>query len=173
MCDYLYSHHWFWIFRKVLEAARDLLKQCQEGALTSLYFYDLSERLERLLFEVQTILLTCLHCSGAADCAGYIHKLFLSLSSYMYDTGTLCLWQAHQKTDQDVSPVKKLVRKMLMIMSRPARLLECLVSSLHFVIMYWENKGCLRQNHGQRLSSMPTILISEWHSGWPTYITDQ
>ena len=137
-----------WIFRKVLEAARDLLKQCQEGALTSLYFYDLSEKLERLLFEVKTILLTCLHCSGAADCAGYIHKLLLSLSSY--DTGTLCLWQAHQKTDQDVSPVKKFVRKMLMIMSRPARLLECLVSSLHFVIIYWENKGCLCQNDGQK-----------------------
>lgn len=137
-----------WIFRKVLEAARDLLKQCQEGALTSLYFYDLSERLERLLFEVKTMLLTCLHCSGDADCASYIHKLFSSLSSY--DTGTLCLWQAHQKTDQDVSPVKKLVRKMLMIMSRPARLLECLVSSLHFVIIYWENKGYLSQNDGQK-----------------------
>ena len=38
----------------MLEAARDLLKQSQEAALTSLYFYDLSERLERLLFEVNT-----------------------------------------------------------------------------------------------------------------------
>ena len=37
---------------QILEAARDLLKQSQEGALTSLYFYDLSDRLERLLFEV-------------------------------------------------------------------------------------------------------------------------
>jgi len=43
------------IVHKVVEAARDLLKQSQEGALTSLYFYDLSERLERLLFEVRTL----------------------------------------------------------------------------------------------------------------------
>lgn len=36
--------------------------------------------------------------------------------------------QAHQKTNLDISPVKRLVRKLLMIMSRPARLLECLVN---------------------------------------------
>ena len=37
---------------QVLEAARDLLKQSQDSALTSLYFYDLSDKLERLLIEV-------------------------------------------------------------------------------------------------------------------------
>ncbi|KAL9951872.1 hypothetical protein ACROYT_G044611 [Oculina patagonica] len=79
-CDGVLNFVW----NQVLEAARDLLKQSQEASLTSLYFYDLSERLERLLFE------------------------------------------AHQKTDLDAAPVKKLVRKLLMIMSRPARLLECL-----------------------------------------------
>lgn len=40
------------VFLQILEAGRDLLKQSQEGALTSLYFYDMSTRLERLLFEV-------------------------------------------------------------------------------------------------------------------------
>ncbi|KAJ7351671.1 Microtubule-associated serine/threonine-protein kinase 4 [Desmophyllum pertusum] len=79
-CDGVLNFVW----NQVLEAGRDLLKQSQESALTSLYFYDLSERLERLLFE------------------------------------------AHQKTDLDIAPVKKFVRKLLMIMSRPARLLECL-----------------------------------------------
>ncbi|CAH3170099.1 unnamed protein product [Porites evermanni] len=79
-CDGVLNFVW----NQILEAGRDLLKQSQEGALTSLYFYDMSTRLERLLFE------------------------------------------AYQKTDLDISPVKKLVRKLLMIMSRPARLLECL-----------------------------------------------
>lgn len=79
-CDGVLNFVW----NQIVEAARDLLKQSQDGALTSLYFYDLSEKLDRLLFE------------------------------------------AHQKTDLDISPVKKLVRKLLMTMSRPARLLECL-----------------------------------------------
>ena len=51
-----------------------------------------------------------------------------------------CFSQAHQKTDQDASPVKKLVRKMLMIMSRPARLLECLVSSYISLLLIREIK---------------------------------
>lgn len=79
-CDGVLNFVW----NQIVEAARELLKQSQDGALTSLYFYDLSEKLERLLFE------------------------------------------AHQKTDLGISPVKKLLRKLLMIMSRPARLLECL-----------------------------------------------
>ena len=48
--------------------------------------------------------------------------------------------QAHQKTDLDASPVKKFVRKMLMIMSRPARLLECLVSSYISLLLTREIK---------------------------------
>lgn len=79
-CDAILNFVW----NQVLEAARDSLKQSKDSALTSLYFYDLSDKLERLLIE------------------------------------------AHQKTNLDISPVKRLVRKLLMIMSRPARLLECL-----------------------------------------------
>ena len=63
------------------------------------------------------------HRTGADGFVDYIHVILFPFS--IFDT---CVSQAHQKTDQDASPVKKLVRNMLMIMSRPARLLECLVS---------------------------------------------
>ena len=43
----------YFMLVQIVEAACDLLKQSQEGSLTSLYFYNLSEMLDRLLFEVK------------------------------------------------------------------------------------------------------------------------
>ena len=55
MDDHKLVNPGLWTLLQVLEAARDLLKQSQESALTSLYFYDLSDRLERLLYEVKLL----------------------------------------------------------------------------------------------------------------------
>ncbi len=42
----------FLLFLQVVEAARDCLSKSKDGLLTSGYFMDLSENLERLLYEV-------------------------------------------------------------------------------------------------------------------------
>ncbi|XP_032239899.2 microtubule-associated serine/threonine-protein kinase 3 isoform X2 [Nematostella vectensis] len=79
-CDGVLNFVW----HQVIESARDVLLQSQESSLTSRHFYELSEKMERLLYE------------------------------------------AKQKTEVDMTPVRRLMRKLLVIVSRPARLLECL-----------------------------------------------
>ncbi|EDV23341.1 uncharacterized protein TRIADDRAFT_57859 [Trichoplax adhaerens] len=50
------------------------------------------------------------------------HDYFLELSEKL----AKLLEEAHSKTDRDVTPVTDMIRKLLVIVSRPARLLECL-----------------------------------------------
>ncbi|XP_050313246.1 microtubule-associated serine/threonine-protein kinase 3 [Anthonomus grandis grandis] len=81
-CDYLpivrFVHH------QVLEMARDCLHKSQHKLITSRYFYEMSENLERLLTETK------------------------------------------EKSDDAASMVTGFIKKLLLIISRPARLLECL-----------------------------------------------
>lgn len=69
---------------QVIELARDCLQKSEQGLITSRYFYDMSDNLERLLTE------------------------------------------AKDKAVDAVPHLSRLVRKLLLIISRPARLLECL-----------------------------------------------
>ncbi|XP_043190178.1 microtubule-associated serine/threonine-protein kinase 3-like isoform X3 [Amphibalanus amphitrite] len=69
---------------QVMEMVRDCLSKSQERCITSRYFYDLSENLEKLLNETR------------------------------------------EKSAEAARRVSSLVRRLLLIISRPARLLECL-----------------------------------------------
>lgn len=81
-CDYLpivrFVHH------QVLEIARDCLHKSQSKLITSRYFYEMSENLERLLTE------------------------------------------SKEKSEEAANLVTGFIKKLLLIISRPARLLECL-----------------------------------------------
>lgn len=81
-CDYLpivrFVHH------QVLEIARDCLHKSQSKLITSRYFYEMSENLERLLMETK------------------------------------------EKSEEAANLVTGFIKKLLLIISRPARLLECL-----------------------------------------------
>ncbi|KAH1029690.1 hypothetical protein HUJ05_002876 [Dendroctonus ponderosae] len=81
-CDYLpivrFVHH------QVLEMARDCLHKSQNKLITSRYFYEMSENLERLLTETK------------------------------------------EKSEEAAAMVTGFIKKLLLIISRPARLLECL-----------------------------------------------
>ncbi|XP_061775787.1 microtubule-associated serine/threonine-protein kinase 3 isoform X2 [Nerophis ophidion] len=73
------------IQHQLLELARDCLDKSQEGLVTSRYFVELQEKLEKLLHE------------------------------------------AYERSEsEEVTIITKLVKKILIIISRPARLLECL-----------------------------------------------
>ncbi|CAH1122068.1 unnamed protein product [Ceutorhynchus assimilis] len=81
-CDYLpivrFVHH------QVLEMSRDCLHKSQNKLITSRYFYEMSENLERLLIETK------------------------------------------EKSEDAAAMITGFIKKLLLIISRPARLLECL-----------------------------------------------
>ncbi|XP_039175671.1 microtubule-associated serine/threonine-protein kinase 2 isoform X4 [Crotalus tigris] len=73
------------IHHQIIELARDCLDKSREGLITSRYFYELQENLEKLLQD------------------------------------------AHERSESsDVAFVTQLVKKLMIIIARPARLLECL-----------------------------------------------
>ena len=69
---------------QVVELARDCLQKSHQQLVTSRYFYEMSDNLERLVSE------------------------------------------AKDKSPDAVVPLGRMVRKLLLVISRPARLLECL-----------------------------------------------
>ncbi|KAL7826625.1 hypothetical protein AOLI_G00318340 [Acnodon oligacanthus] len=73
------------IHHQIIELSRDCLTKSQEGLITTVYFYELQENLEKLLND------------------------------------------AHERSESsELTFVIELVKKLLIIISRPARLLECL-----------------------------------------------
>ncbi|KAL4657994.1 microtubule-associated serine/threonine-protein kinase 1 [Arapaima gigas] len=73
------------IHHQIVELSRDCLTKAREGLITSVYFFELQESLEKLLHD------------------------------------------AHERSEStEVAFVTELVKKLLIIISRPARLLECL-----------------------------------------------
>ncbi|XP_051967147.1 microtubule-associated serine/threonine-protein kinase 3-like isoform X5 [Xyrauchen texanus] len=73
------------IQHQLMELARDCLDKSQNGLITSLYFIELQDKLEKLLYEA-----------------------------------------LERSESEEVSVITQLVKKILIIISRPARLLECL-----------------------------------------------
>ncbi|CAB1324550.1 unnamed protein product [Coregonus sp. 'balchen'] len=80
------------IQHQLVELVRDCLDKSHTGVVTSRYFVELQEKLEKLL-----------------------HEMFVLIAS-AYD----------RSESEEVSVITQLVKKILIIISRPARLLECL-----------------------------------------------
>ena len=47
------------VLHQIVEHARDCLTKSEEKALTSRYFYEMSENLEKLLLQVRTFMIKC------------------------------------------------------------------------------------------------------------------
>lgn len=101
------------IHHQIIELARDCLAKSQGALITSRYFMELQEKLEKMLRDVSTrqFPARCHHLRPPVD------TWFLSP-----------LQQAQERSEsEEVKFIDQLVRKLLIIISRPARLLECLV----------------------------------------------
>lgn len=128
------------IHHQIVELARDCLAKSGEALVTSRYFLEMQDKLERLLQDVR----------GAGPDKWIYPKGWGVLGDTPFGVGSAEPWlfpirvwagplqaglvrctclQAHERSDSaEVGFIVQLVRKLLIIISRPARLLECLVS---------------------------------------------
>lgn len=116
-CDFLpivrFVHH------QVLEVARDCLLKSQSKLITSRYFYEMSENLERLLTETK------------------------------------------EKSEEAASQVCGMIKKLLLIISRPARLLECLqFDPEEFYLFLEAAEGQIRGVQGIK-TDLPQYIIQK------------
>jgi len=102
------------VHHQVIEMARDCLQKSEERLITSRYFYEMSENLEKLLSEVQvkTFLVIIIYFSK-----------FALADSFLF---AICVFQTREKSPAAVAVLTGLIKKLLLVVSRPARLLECL-----------------------------------------------
>ena len=96
------------VHHQIIEMARDCLQKSQDKLITSRYFYEMSENLEKLLAEVST---------SSTHHHFYVEKV----SSHVWYE-----FQTRDKSPDATSHLTALIKKLLLIVSRPARLLECL-----------------------------------------------
>nr|XP_045004559.1 microtubule-associated serine/threonine-protein kinase 3 isoform X3 [Jaculus jaculus] len=108
------------IHHQIVELARDCLAKSGEALVTSRYFLEMQEKLERLLQD------------------------------------------AHLRSDsQEVGFIVQLVRKLLVIISRPARLLECLeFDPEEFYHVLEAAEGQAREGHGIK-TDLPRYIIGQ------------
>uniref|UniRef100_A0A8C5GLK3 non-specific serine/threonine protein kinase n=1 Tax=Gouania willdenowi TaxID=441366 RepID=A0A8C5GLK3_GOUWI len=108
------------IQHQLLELARDCLDKSQNGLVTSRYFVELQEKLEKLLHE------------------------------------------AYERSEsEEVTIITKLVKKILIIISRPARLLECLeFDPEEFYQRLEVAEGQAKVGHGIK-TDIPRYIISQ------------
>ncbi|KAM5237981.1 microtubule-associated serine/threonine-protein kinase 3 [Ctenodactylus gundi] len=108
------------IHHQIVELARDCLAKSAEALVTSRYFLEMQEKLERLLLD------------------------------------------AHERSDsEEVSFIVQLVRKLLIIISRPARLLECLeFDPEEFYHLLEAAEGQAREGHGIK-ADLPRYIIGQ------------
>lgn len=116
-CDFLpivrFVHH------QVLEVARDCLAKSQSKLITSRYFYEMSENLERLLTETK------------------------------------------EKSEEAATQVCGMIKKLLLIISRPARLLECLqFDPEEFYLFLEAAEGQIRGVQGIK-TDLPQYIIQK------------
>lgn len=138
------------IHHQIVELARDCLAKSGEALVTSRYFLEMQEKLERLLQDVRGGGVGRGPRPWGGVCLGNMPfgrgfqnpRSSLSGCGYgpAHSWAGLPLWawphqaylgtlQAHERSDSaEVGFIVQLVRKLLIIISRPARLLECLVS---------------------------------------------
>ena len=91
------------VHHQLIEMARDCLAKSQDRLITSRYFYEMSENLEKLLLQVNKYFWAS-------------NKYFLSLKYF----------QTRDKSAEAAAYLTCLIKALLLTVSRPARLLECL-----------------------------------------------
>uniref|UniRef100_A0A8C4YMD2 non-specific serine/threonine protein kinase n=1 Tax=Gopherus evgoodei TaxID=1825980 RepID=A0A8C4YMD2_9SAUR len=108
------------IHHQVIELARDCLAKAREGLITSIYFYELQENMEKLLQD------------------------------------------AYERSESlEVAFVTQLVKKLLIIISRPARLLECLeFNPEEFYHLLEEAEDHAKEGHLMK-TDIPRYIISQ------------
>ncbi|XP_069498396.1 microtubule-associated serine/threonine-protein kinase 2-like isoform X3 [Ambystoma mexicanum] len=108
------------IHHQVIELARDCLDKSRDGLITSRYFYELQENLEKLLQD------------------------------------------AHERSESsEVAFVTELVKKLMIIIARPARLLECLeFDPEEFYHLLEAAEGHAKEGEGIK-SDIPRYIISQ------------
>uniref|UniRef100_A0A6Q2X1V4 non-specific serine/threonine protein kinase n=1 Tax=Esox lucius TaxID=8010 RepID=A0A6Q2X1V4_ESOLU len=108
------------IHHQVIELSRDCLDKSRDGCITSRYFYELQENLEKLLQD------------------------------------------AHERSESvEVTFVTQLVRKLMIIIARPARLLECLeFDPEEFYHLLEAAEGHAKEGQGIK-SDIPRYIISQ------------
>ncbi|XP_069591966.1 microtubule-associated serine/threonine-protein kinase 2 isoform X2 [Ranitomeya imitator] len=108
------------IHHQVIELARDCLGKSRDGLITSRYFYELQENLEKLL------------------------------------------QNAHERSESlEVAFVTQLVKKLMIVIARPARLLECLeFDPEEFYHMLEAAEGHAKEGEGIK-SDIPRYIISQ------------
>uniref|UniRef100_UPI00398EDB96 microtubule-associated serine/threonine-protein kinase 4 isoform X4 n=1 Tax=Pristiophorus japonicus TaxID=55135 RepID=UPI00398EDB96 len=109
-----FAHH------QIIELARDCLDKSRQGHITSRYFFELQEKLEKLLQE------------------------------------------AHKRSESnELAVIDQLVRKLLIIIARPARLLECLeFDPEEFYHLLEAAEGHAKEGQGIK-SDIPRYIISQ------------
>ncbi|ODM91547.1 Microtubule-associated serine/threonine-protein kinase 2 [Orchesella cincta] len=107
------------VHHQVIEMARDCLMKSQEKLISSRYFYEMSENLERLLLETR------------------------------------------EKSPEAASYLAGLVKKLLLMVSRPARLLECLeFDPEEFYHLLEQAEGQAKVTQGVK-TDIPQYIISK------------
>ncbi|XP_020013239.1 microtubule-associated serine/threonine-protein kinase 2 isoform X5 [Castor canadensis] len=108
------------IHHQVIEMARDCLDKSRSGLITSHYFYELQENLEKLLQD------------------------------------------AHERSESsEVAFVIQLVKKLMIIIARPARLLECLeFDPEEFYHLLEAAEGHAKEGHGIKCD-IPRYIVSQ------------
>lgn len=108
------------IHHQVIEMARDCLDKSRSGLITSQYFYELQENLEKLLQD------------------------------------------AHERSESsEVAFVMQLVKKLMIVIARPARLLECLeFDPEEFYHLLEAAEGHAKEGQGIK-SDIPRYIISQ------------
>ncbi|XP_067828932.1 microtubule-associated serine/threonine-protein kinase 1-like [Heptranchias perlo] len=108
------------IHHQIIEMSRDCLDKSHEGLITSRYFYELQENLEKLLQD------------------------------------------AHERSESsEVAFVTQLVKKLLIVIARPARLLECLeFNPEEFYHLLEAAEDHAKEGHGVKID-IPRYIISQ------------
>uniref|UniRef100_H3BYG6 non-specific serine/threonine protein kinase n=1 Tax=Tetraodon nigroviridis TaxID=99883 RepID=H3BYG6_TETNG len=108
------------IHHQLMELSRDCLEKSREGLITSRYFYELQESLEKLLHD------------------------------------------AHERSESlEVTFVTQLVKKLMIIIARPARLLECLeFDPEEFYHLLEAAEGHAKEGQGIK-TDIPRYIISQ------------
>ena len=157
------------VHHQVLEMARDCLQKSEDKLITSRYFYEMSDNLEKLL--IQVLVFTCLNCLDEDEEYLHIEDMislqFLLLTQprharYPISPSTFIhCFQTREKSTEAASHLTALIKKLLLIVSRPARLLECLeFDPEEFLQLLDAAEGHARGLHGVN-ANVPQYIISK------------
>ncbi|XP_075011980.1 microtubule-associated serine/threonine-protein kinase 2 isoform X2 [Calonectris borealis] len=157
------------IHHQVIELARDCLDKSREGLITSRYFYELQENLEKLLQDIlslgQIVNKTSVGMSGLS-CARRKQEeaVLLRILEEQRCAEMMAEWllQAHERSESsEVAFVTQLVKKLMIIIARPARLLECLeFDPEEFYHLLEAAEGHAKEGQGIKCD-IPRYIISQ------------